>query len=290
MANVRQLRRRIRSVQNTAKVTRAMQMIAASKMRRAQERVEAARPYARKLRQVIAGLAQQTPASDDGMHPLLVQRPVQHALLVHITPDRGLAGGLPSNANRAAAAHVLASEAPIGIIAVGRKGRDFFVRAGREVIADYSGISDRPTLADTVAISSQVERMYRNEEADEVFLAYTEYVNTLVQRPVVTRLLPLEAEQIAQEEQPTTLDYLYEPNAEAVLGALLPRFLEMQVYHAVLEAQASEQSARMVAMRNATEAAEEMIDSLTLEMNKVRQEGITNELLDLVGGVAALEG
>ena len=290
MANVRQLRRRIRSVQNTAKVTRAMQMIAASKLRRAQERVEAARPYAQKLRQVIAGLAQQTPASDDGMHPLLVQRPVQSALLVHITPDRGLAGGLPGNANRAAAAHVLASEAPIGTIAVGRKGRDFFVRAGRELIADYSGISDRPTLADTVAISSQVERMYRNEEADEVFLAYTEFVNTLVQRPVVTRLLPLETEQIAQEEQPTTLDYLYEPNAEAVLGALLPRFLEMQVYHAVLEAQASEQAARMVAMRNATDAAEEMIDSLSLEMNKVRQEGITNELLDLVGGVAALEG
>ena len=290
MANVRQLRRRIRSVQNTAKVTRAMQMIAASKLRRAQERVEAARPYAQKLRQVIAGLAQQTPASDDGMHPLLVQRPVQNALLVHITPDRGLAGGLPGNANRAAAAHVLASETPIGIIAVGRKGRDFFVRAGREVIADYSGISDRPALADTVAISGQVERMYRNEEADEVFLAYTEFVNTLVQRPVVTRLLPLETEQIAQEEQPTTLDYLYEPNAEAVLGALLPRFLEMQVYHAVLEAQASEQSARMVAMRNATDAAEEMIDSLSLEMNKVRQEGITNELLDLVGGVAALEG
>ena len=290
MANVRQLRRRIRSVQNTAKVTRAMQMIAASKKRRAEERVEAARPYAQKLRQVIAGLAQQTPASDDGMHPLLIKRPVHSALLVHITPDRGLAGGLPSNANRAAAAHVLASEAPIGIIAVGRKGRDFFVRAGREVIADYSGISDRPTLADTVAISSQVERMYRSEEVDEVFLAYSEYVNTLVQRPVLTRLLPLETEQIAQEEQPSTLDYLYEPSAEAVLGALLPRFVEMQVYHAVLEAQASEQSARMVAMRNATDAAEEMIDSLTLEMNKVRQEGITNELLDLVGGVAALEG
>lgn len=287
MANVRLLRRRIRSVQNTAKVTRAMQMIAASKMRRAQERVEAARPYARKMRQVLADLAARSTA--DAAHPLFERRPLQRAVMVLVTPDRGLAGGLPGNLNRAAALHLRETEAPVSLITAGRKGRDFFVRAGADVIADYSGLPDRPSAADCLPIVAQVDRLYQAGEADAVHLVYTGFVNTLIQRPVVAQLLPIDAAAFGEEEPPVSSEYLYEPTSDAVLGSLLPRFLEMQVYHALLEAQASEQSARMVAMRNATEAAEDMIDSLTLEMNKVRQESITNELLDLVGGVAALE-
>ncbi len=288
MANVRQLRRRIRSVQSTAKVTRAMQMIAASKMRRAQERVTAARPYARKIREVIAGLTQMNPAGDDGVHPLLEQRPVERILVVHVTPDRGLAGGLPANMNRETGQRLLRSETPVSVITVGRKGRDFFARAGADVIADYSGMSDRPTVADCTPIVRQIETLYRTASVDEVYLAYTRYVNTLVQTPVVERLLPVDPAELG--EATSVADSLFEPSAAELLGALLPRFLETQVYFAMLEAQASEQSARMVAMRNATDAADEMIDTLTLDMNKVRQESITNELLDLVGGVAALEG
>ena len=287
MANVRQLRRRIRSVQNTAKVTRAMQMIAASKMRRAQDRAAAARPYASKIREVIAGLTSMSPGDDD-IHPLLERRPVRRSLIVHVTPDRGLAGGLPTNMNRATAERVLRAESPVVVITIGRKGRNFFTRTGADIIADYSGMSDRPTVADCSPIVHQVDRMYRAGEVDEVHLAYTHFVNTLIQKPMVEQLLPVDPALLG-DAQPTT-DFIFEPDAAAVLGALLPRFLETQIYHAVLEAQASEQSARMVAMRNATDAADEMIDTLTLEMNKRRQEGITNELLDLVGGVAALEG
>lgn len=287
MANVRTLRRRIRSVQNTAKVTRAMQMIAASKMRRAQDRVAAARPYATKIREVIAGLASMS-AGEDSVHPLLERRPVQRSLIVHITPDRGLAGGLPTNMNRAAGQHLLHAETPVAIITVGRKGRDFFTRTGADIIADYSGMPDRPTVADCVPIVHQVDQLYRAGEVDEVHLAFTRFVNTLQQDPVMEQLLPVDPALLGEAEPIT--DFIFEPDSAAVLGALLPRFLETQVYHAILEAQASEQSARMVAMRNATVAADDMIDTLTLEMNKVRQEGITNELLDLVGGVAALEG
>jgi F-type H+-transporting ATPase subunit gamma len=265
-----------------------MQMIAASKMRRAQERVTAARPYARKIRQVIAGLTQMNPAGDDGVHPLLEQRPVERVLVVHVTPDRGLAGGLPTNMNRETAQRLLRSDTPVSVITVGRKGRDFFTRTGADVIADYSGMSDRPTMADCIPIVRQVETMYRTAQVDEVYLAYTVYVNTLVQTPVVQRLLPVDPAELGEAALMT--DSLFEPSAPELLGALLPRFLEAQLYYSMLEAQASEQSARMVAMRNATDAADDMIDALTLEMNKVRQESITNELLDLVGGVAALEG
>jgi F-type H+-transporting ATPase subunit gamma len=265
-----------------------MQMIAASKMRRAQEHVVAARPYAQKLRSVLAGLAAQGVGQGDITHALLEERPVHQVLLLEITPDRGLAGGLPGNINRAAGSFMMAWEVPCAAVTVGRKGRDFMVRAGRDLRASFLQIGDGPSLADTLPVTSLVERLYTDGEVDEVHIAYTRFVNTLLQEPVVTQLLPIRTGEL--EEPGGPVDYLYEPDPDTVLGALLPRFLEMQVYQAFLESDASEQSARMVAMRNATEAADDMVESLTLELNKARQSMITAELLDLVGGVAALEG
>ena len=287
MPSVRQIRGRIRSVRNTARVTRAMQMVAASKMRRAQEQVVSARPYAQKLRAVLADLAAQVSQDDIG-HPLLEERPLQNVLLLHVTPDRGLAGGMPSNINRAGAEFLLRQEFPTALVTVGRKGRDFMVRAGRDVRASFTDMGDRPTMTDTLPVTRLLERFYMDGEMDAVYVAYTRFVNTLVQQTVVTQLLPVRASTFDEVSAP--VEFLYEPDAGVVFGNLLPRFLEVQVYQAFLESNASEQSARMVAMQNATDAAQEMVETLTLDLNKARQAMITAELLDLVGGVAALEG
>lgn len=286
MPSVREIRGRIKSVRNTARVTNAMQMVAASKMRRAQEQVVGSRPYAQKLRAVLAGLTAQGAGADDP-HPLLLSRPVRNVLLLEITPDRGLAGGLPSNINRASVRFMLARDVPSTVITVGRKGRDFMARTGRDVQASFAGLGDRPTLEDCLPITAMVTQLYADGVVDEVHIAYTRFVNTLIQEATIVQLLPIKRSDV--EAQAATVDYLYEPDAETMLNALLPRFLDTQVYQAVLESNASEQSARMVAMRAATDAAEEMVETLTLELNKARQAMITAELLDLVGGVAALE-
>ena len=287
MANLRIIRRRIRSVQNTAKVTRAMQMIAASKMRRAQEQALAARPYADKIHQVLSSIAGQRAQGDELVHPLLERRPIRKSLVVHLTPDRGLCGGLPGNLNRRSAQLILENEQPVSLLTVGRKGRDFMVRTGQDVVGVFIGLSDRPTLADTLPITHMMERLYTDSEVDQVLLLYAQFVNVMVQQSTVVQVLPVESPEASSG---TGAGFIYEPDEQQIFGALLPRFLEMQVYHAVLESIASEQSARMVAMRNASEAADDMVDALTLDMNKVRQESITNELLDIVGGVVALEG
>ena len=287
MANLRIIRRRIRSVQNTAKVTRAMQMIAASKMRRAQEQALAARPYADKIHQVLSSIAGQRAQGDELVHPLLERRPIRKSLVVHLTPDRGLCGGLPGNLNRRSAQLILENEQPVSLLTVGRKGRDFMVRTGQDVVGVFIGLSDRLTLADTLPITHMMERLYTDSEVDQVLLVYAQFVNVMVQQSTVVQVLPVEAPETSSG---TGAGFIYEPDEQQIFGALLPRFLEMQVYHAVLESIASEQSARMVAMRNASEAADDMVDALTLDMNKVRQESITNELLDIVGGVVALEG
>ena len=268
-----------------------MQMVAASKMRRAQEAVTASRPYAEKLREVMGGLVAAGAVDPDLSHPLLERRPVNSVLLLAISPDRGLAGGMPGNLSRASGEFLRAQlhEHPVSVVTAGKKVRDFMVRAGADLRASFTDLGDRPSMADTLAVTRLVEQTYTSGDVDEVHIAYSKYVNTLVQQPVVQRLLPIAAEAL-EDESGAAMDYIYEPDAGTVLGALLPRFLEMQVYQAFLENSASEQSARMVAMRNATEAAEDMIDSLTLELNKARQNMITAELLDLVGGAAALEG
>ena len=286
MPSLRQIRRRIRSIQNTAKVTRAMEMIAATRMRRAQANVIAGRPFSEKIQEVIAHLAAQPSEDADSAQSLLDTRPVKQIEVLHITPDRGLCGGLHSTLNRRVAQFVLEQGVPVKVIAVGRKGRDFMVRYGQDVKAIFMNLGDRPVLADTIAISGMVIEDYAQGLADEVYISYAEYVNTVVQRPVVKRLLPITPAELRAEER---VGYIYEPNSPTVLGTLLPRFVEMEVYHAILELIASEQSARMVAMRNATDSANEIVDDLTLLSNKVRQESITNELLDIVGGAVALE-
>ena len=250
MIPIRVIRRRIRSIQNTAKITKAMEMIAASKMRQAQNRVIAGRPYSEKMRDVVAHLADQSQPGEE-LHPLLQHREVKRIAVVHVTADRGLCGGLNSNVNRMTASFISEQNVPVTSIAVGKKGVT--------LIDDY--------------ISGLI---------DEVHIAYNKFVSTVNQEPVIQRLLPI-APPTAQDS--AAVDYIYEPSAPGVLEHLLPRYVEMRVYHAILESIASEQSARMVAMRNATDNAKEMGDELTLVLNKARQELITKELLDIAGGV-----
>jgi len=282
MASIRTIRRRIRSVQNIAKITKAMEMVAASKMRRAQERGLAGRPYSEKIQQVIADLAA---LPEMELHPLLQRRPVARIAIVHITPDRGLCGGLNTNINRLTAHFITEQEMPVSLVTVGSKGRDFMMRYGRNIRAEFAQLGDQPSLLDTLPISHIIIDDYCSGAVDLVYLSYAQFVSTMVQKPLLTQLLPVAPATIPAAQN---VDYIYEPDAQAVLGELLPRFVEMQVYHAILEAIASEQSARMVAMKNATDSANELIEDLTLEYNKARQEAITKELLDITGGVIAL--
>ena len=272
---------------NTAKVTNAMSLIAASKMRRAQSSVLEGRPYSVKIQEIIAHLAAQPNDDYDGGQPLLAVRPVEKATVLMISPDRGLCGGLHSNLNRRVGRFILEQQVPIQAIAVGRKGRDFMVRTNQDLKATFTDLGETPLLIDTQAISHMIIDSYSAGEADEVYLAYTRYVSTMTQEPVIEKLLPITPAELTSSE---SVGYIYEPSNLAVLQDLLPRFIEMQVFHAILESIASEQSARMVAMRAATDNASELSSDLTLVMNKLRQESITNELLDLIGGQMALEG
>ena len=285
MASVRQIRRRIRSVENTAKITKAMSMIAASKMRRTQEAALRGRPYSDLMQTLLAHLAAQT-SDDEGHHPLLVNRQRRNIALITITPDRGLTGGLNSNINRAAGQFVAAQDAGVKVVAMGKKGRDFMVRTGQDVAAVFTDVPDRPGLDEVAPLARIVIDLFTAEEVDAVFVAYAQFVNTTLQRPVVEQLLPVVPSDLDAGQ---AVGYIYEPSEQPVLDALLPRYVEMQLYHYLLEGIASEQSARMVAMRNATDNANVMVDDLTLVMNKARQETITKELLDIVGGVAAVE-
>ncbi len=287
MPSVRDIRRRIRSVDNTGKVTNAMSLIAASKMRRAQNAVLQGRPYSEKILDVIAHLAAQ-PADDvTANQPLLQIRPVERISVLVISPDRGLCGGMHANLNRRVGQFMLDQAVPVQVVAVGRKGRDFMVRSGSDLRAVFTDLGETPSLLDTLPISDMLVESYADTEADEVYVAYTRFNSTLSQTPVVERLLPITPSELTGAER---VGYIYEPDNLSVLRSLLPRFIEMQVYHAMLESIASEQSARMVAMRNATDNAKQLSEDLTLVMNKLRQESITNELLDLIGGMAVLEG
>ncbi len=259
-------------------------MVAVSKMRRAQERGLAGRPYSEKIGQVIADLAVLSQAGD-WLHPLLQRRPVTKVAIVHITPDRGLCGGLPANVNRLTASRILEQSVPVSLIVVGRKGLAFMRRYGGDIRAEFTQLGDRPSLFDTLPISRIIIDDYTNGVIDLVYLAYTQFISTMRQRPLLQQILPVVPATLPGEQG---ADYIFEPGSDAVLSELLPRFIEMQVYHAILESIASEQSARMVAMRNATDNASELIQDLTLMYNKVRQESITRELLDITGGAAAV--
>ncbi len=284
MPDIRKVRRRIKGVQNIAKITRAMEMIAASKMRKTQERGLAGRPYSEKIRQVIADLAA---LPDIGLqHPLLQRREVKKTLIVHITPDRGLCGGLNANLNRQLATFLMAQKTPVGVISVGRKGRDFAARAGLDVSAEFTGLGDNPSFLDTLPISRIIIENFTKGLVDTVYISFSNFVSTLVQTPTMKPLLPVQPAVLPAGQN---VDYIYEPDAGDVLDGLLPRFVETEIYHAILMSIASEQSARMVAMKAATDSATDLITDLTLVYNKARQEAITRELLDITGGAAALE-
>ncbi len=285
MPSAQQLKRRIRSVENTAKITKAMSMIAASKMRRTQEMALRGRPYNDHINALLADLAAQ-PHDEDNLHALLRRREVKNLTVIHMTPDRGLTGGLNTAINREGAQFILGQNAHAGVVAVGKKGRDFMVRSGQDVKAVFTDLGDRPSLIDVAPIARLVIDDYTAERVDAVYIIYASFVSTTVQQPVAIQLLPVVPAQLEPRE---AVGYIYEPDSITVLSALLPRYVEMQIYHSVLESIASEQSARMVAMRNATDNANEMVGDLTLVMNKARQENITKELLDIVGGAVAVE-
>jgi F-type H+-transporting ATPase subunit gamma len=284
MVSTQILRRRIRSVQGTAKICKAMEMIATAKMRRAQEQAIAGRPYAEEISKVVSDLAVEAQASGK-VHPLLQKREVQKVAIIHMTTDRGLCGGLNANQNRLVASFILEQTVPVTLVTVGRKGRTFARSTQRDLRAEFTGISDRPSLLETLPISRLVIDDYTNEEVDLVYLAYPRFITTMIQRPTMEVLLPIEPAVLPRAQ---VAEYIYEPGPSAILGGLLPRYVEMKVYHAILELVASEQSARMVAMRNASDNAKELIEDLTLALNKVRQEMITKEICDISGGAEAL--
>jgi F-type H+-transporting ATPase subunit gamma len=284
MVSTRILRRRIQSVENTAKICKAMEMIATAKMKRAQDQATAGRPYAEKISEVIAHLAAQ-PHVGNETHPLLQRREVKKISIIHLTTDRGLCGGLNANLNRLVAGFILEQRVPATIVCIGRKGRTFMLRSGQNIRAEFTGTKDRPTVLDALPIARVVIDDYRNAEVDSVYLAYPRFITTMVQRPTMEVLLPVEPAELPAAQRG---EYLYEPEPRLVLNELLPRFVEMRVYGAILELIASEQSARMVAMRSASDNAREVIADLTLTLNKARQEAITSEICHICGGAEAL--
>ncbi len=292
MANVRDIKRRITSVRNISQVTRAMQMVAASKMRRAQEQVLATRPYSAKAWEVLTHLAAQRTGSQ-GVHPLLARRdPIETTGIVVFTSDKGLTGAYNSNIIRATLHFMQDLGHPARLITVGRRGRDFMIRHGGQVIAEFSDLPPRPSLIARAAIDD-----FLDGDCQEVYLAYTDFINTLTQQPTIRRLLPITPGRVASSvmreyltdaPEHATGEYIYEPDPRTILDSVLPRFTELQIYQAILEALASEHSARMVAMRNATDNANELIGDLTLSYYRARQEAITKEMLDIAGGAEAL--
>ena len=289
MASTREIRRRIRSVKNISQVTRAMEAVAASKMRRAQQKVLATRPYAKKAREVLSYIAR-LDSGGGAMDALISPRAeVKRVGVILVTADRGLAGGFNANVLRRNAAFLKEQRdqgREIEVVAVGKKGRDWLLRYDPVLRAEYTNMPDTPSSADVGPISRTVIDDFRSERIDEAHLIFTDFVNTLIQRPAVQQILPVVP---AEPEVAMPPDYIFEPSVEAVLEHVLFGFTEVQILQGLYESIASEHSARMVAMRNATEAANELVDELTLTYNKARQEGITRELMDIVGGSIGLE-
>ncbi|MFZ5818965.1 MAG: ATP synthase F1 subunit gamma [Chloroflexota bacterium] len=292
MASAREMRMRIRSVKNISQVTRALEAVSASKVRRAVKAVMDTRPYATKAWQVLTHVAGQPGRGQ--LHPLLTERTdVKNALTVVVTGDRGLAGAYNTNVIRFVSQNFDQYKVPVKYIAVGRKGRDLLFRRRKDVLADFSNLPAAPSFADVSAIGRLAVDSFLNGEVDEVWLVYTNFHSMSRQTVEAQKLLPLE---LKAEHEHVTLDqarktsaaYIYEPAEREILDVTIPRFTGLQVYQAILESQASEHAARMVAMRNATDNAHELVGALQLAYNKVRQQAITNDILDIVGGAEAL--
>jgi F-type H+-transporting ATPase subunit gamma len=298
MPSLIDLRRRIRSVKNTQQITKAMKMVAASKLRRAQERVMSARPYAVQMHRVLASVAARV---DPSIHPLLVARepgPESRTLLIIVTGDKGLCGGFNTNVIKAGGAFLLSSTQPCTLGLVGRKGREFFVRRGYDVLFEEIGIFQKLRYEDAQAIAKTAMEAFLSGTVDRVMLVYNEFKSVMTQRVVVDQLLPIAraevaggaetAPAVAGGEPRAQIDYLYEPAPQEIFNQLLPRYVEVQVYRALLESNAAFFAAQMTAMDAATKNSAEMIGALTLYMNKVRQAAITREIIEVVSGAEAL--
>lgn len=292
MANAREVKQRIKSVQNISQVTRALQAVSASKVRKAIDQLEDTRPYSVKAWQVLQHIAEQP---DRGtLHPLLEKHPqVERILAIVISGDRGLAGAYNSNVIREVDDWSSKLEVPVKYITVGKRGRDQLLRRGREILAEFSNLPAQPSYVDISPVGSLAIDQFLDNQVDEVYLIYTQFVNRMLHKPVVKKLLPLETDledrvKKFEGEVPLVGGYIFEPDQRSLLEAILPRFTVLQVFHAVIESLASEHSARMVAMKNATDNATDLADALQLEYNKARQQAITNEMLDIAGGAEAI--
>lgn len=300
MPSAREIKNRIRSVKNIAQIARALEAEAATKVRKAQARALASRVYAEKAWEIMLNVQASTP-SGAALHPLLMEREqINNILVVVITSDRGLAGAYNANIIRVAQRFASRMKKPVKFVAVGKKGRDSLIRARANVIAEFTHLPTGATPADFSVVTRLVIDEFLSGGVDEVFIAYTDFINTLTQRPAVLGWLPLTIhtieDQVAAEFVKDVAkvtaggqDYEYEPSAQAILEEIVPRFTELQIYQAFLESQASEYSARMVAMRNASDNATQLTEDLTLIYNKARQAAITSEILDIVGGAEALQ-
>ncbi|GAB1658210.1 TPA: F0F1 ATP synthase subunit gamma [Mannheimia haemolytica] len=288
MAGAKEIRTKIASVRNTQKITKAMEMVAASKMRKTQERMAASRPYAESIRKVISHIAK---GNIEYKHPFLTPRPVKKVGYLVVSTDRGLCGGLNINLFKTVL-HELKEKDDQGVksrlAVVGNKGISFFNPMGLEIKGHINGLGDTPAMENLVGIVNGMVNAYREGEIDEVYVVYNRFVNTMSQKPTVQQLLPLPALENDSLEQTGSWDYIYEPNPQALLDSLLVRYLESQVYQAVVDNLASEQAARMVAMKAATDNAGNLINELQLVYNKARQASITNELNEIVAGAAAI--
>lgn len=287
MASLRDLRRRIKSIKSTQQITKAMKAVSAAKMRKAQDSVLFARPYSKRIKAVLGRVAV---ASSGVKNPLLAVREPQKVAFIVITADRGLCGGFNSNVIRSATQEIKKTTSELNLITIGRKSRDFFQRRGYKIAKQYVGLGEDVRYATARDIASFVIEKYSSEEYDEVYLIYSQFINVLVQRPVMHKILPAEppAEEKSEDEA-KKVDYIFEPSAEAVLSELLPKYVENSIFQGLLETKAGFYSAQMTAMDNATKNASDIIDQLTMTLNRARQAQITKEISEIVGGAAALE-
>jgi F-type H+-transporting ATPase subunit gamma len=295
MPNLLDIRRRIKSVKNTQQITKAMKMVSAAKLKRAQDRVVTARPFANKMMEVLGELAKRT--DENFHHPLLDRRGDERYLLVLVTADKGLCGAFNTNLTKAAQTFIKENpDKTVELLPIGRKGRDFFRNRHANLVGEFLGLTGkgRVEFSEALEVARHIIKLYTDDTGiDKVFLIYNEFKSVLSQRVVLEQLLPVartqEEEPEAKSQQPVTLvDYIYEQPPEEMFGRLLPRLVETQIFRALLESVASEHGARMTAMDSASKNASELIDSLTLNMNRIRQAAITNEIIEVVSGAAAL--
>lgn len=288
MSGAKEIRSKIASIKNTQKITRAMEMVAASKMRKTQDRMRASKPYASKIYDVVKHIAR---ANSEYRHPFMMQREVKRAGIIVVTSDRGLCGGLNANLLRATIAHMRGQhEAGIetDLCIIGRKGQAFFRRTGGHVLASIDQLGDIPSVSDLIGIVKVMLDAFYQGKIDSLHVVYNEFVNTMTQKPTIKPLLPLPISEEDNKKLSHHWDYIYEPDAKELLDDLLIRYIELQVYQAVVENIACEQAAKMIAMKSATDNAGELIKEFQLAYNKARQAAITQELAEIVGGAAAL--